>query len=85
MARVRYFNNVKDLALSIFPIVEQGDIFEPDFKHILKVKHFFLVICIIFILEIKTFGLVLEFEMSFQQQQHSVAFMLLYSDLAGRS
>ena len=34
-------------------------------------------------IEIKTFGLVLEFEMSFQQQQHSVAFMLLYSDLAG--
>ena len=36
-----------------------------------------------FILEIKTFGLVLEFEMSFQQKQHSVAFMLPYSDLAG--
>ena len=32
-------------------------------------------------LEIKTFGLVLEFEMSFQQQQHSVVFMLLYSYL----
>ena len=35
------------------------------------------------ILEIKNFGLVLEFEMSFQEQQHSVAFMLLYSDLGG--
>ena len=33
------------------------------------------------VLEIKTFGLVLEFEMSYQQQQHSFAFMLLYSDL----
>ena len=32
-------------------------------------------------LEIKIFGLVLEFKMSFQQQQHSFAFMLLYSDL----
>ena len=32
-------------------------------------------------LEIKTFGLVLEFDMSFQEQEHSVAFMLLYSDL----
>ena len=33
-----------------------------------------------------SFGLVLEFEMSFQQQQqqqNSVAFMLLYSDLGG--
>jgi hypothetical protein len=30
-------------------------------------------------LEIKTSGLVLEFEMSFQQQQHSAGFMLLYS------
>ena len=36
------------------------------------------------ILEIKTFGLVLEFEISFHQQQHSVAFVLLYSDLDGR-
>ena len=35
------------------------------------------------ILEIKTFGLVLEFKMSFQQYQHSVTFMLLYSDLEG--
>ena len=34
-------------------------------------------------LEIKTFGLVLEFEMSFQQQRYSVAFMLVYSDLGG--
>ena len=34
-------------------------------------------------LEIKTFGLVLEFKMSFHQQQHSIAFMLLYSDLGG--
>ena len=36
-----------------------------------------------FSIEIKTFGLALEFEISFQQQQHSVAFMLLYSDLRG--
>ena len=36
------------------------------------------------ILEIKTFSLVLEFKMFFQQQQHSVAFTLLYSDLGGR-
>ena len=36
-----------------------------------------------YILEIKTFGLVLEFEMSSQQEQHSVAFKLLYSDLGG--
>ena len=31
------------------------------------------------ILEIKTFGFVLEFEISFHQQQHSVAFVQLYS------
>ena len=46
-------------------------------------KHFDLNCGVLFyhynVLEIKTFGLVLEFKTSFQQQQHSIAFNLSYS------
>ena len=50
-------------------------------------KHYDLNCGVLFyhynVLEIKTFRLVQEFKMSFQQQKHSVVFKLLYSDLRG--